>query len=147
MYSIKQNCTPENGYNGQFYVCPCVPNHFSHVQLFATHGPWPSRFLCPWDFPGKNPGLGCHVLLQRIFLTQGSNPRLLSLLHWQVGSLSLVPTGKPKWCSSVQFSSVAQSCPTLGDPMDCSLPGSPVYGILQARILKWVAMSFSRGSS
>ena len=38
------------------------------------------------------------------------------------------------------------SCPTLCDPMDCSPPGSPVYGILQARILEWVAMS-SRGSS
>ena len=40
-----------------------------------------------------------------------------------------------------------QSCPTLCDPMDCSLSGSSVYGILQARILEWVAMSFSRGSS
>ena len=42
---------------------------------------------------------------------------------------------------------VTQSCPTLCDPMDCSLPGSSVYGILQARILAWVAISFSRGSS
>ena len=42
---------------------------------------------------------------------------------------------------------VAQSCPTLCDPMDCSLPGSSVHGILQARILEWVAVSFSRGSS
>ena len=40
-----------------------------------------------------------------------------------------------------------QSCPTLCDPMDCSLPGSPVHGILQARILEWVAMSSSSGSS
>ena len=36
-----------------------------------------------------------------------------------------------------------QSCPTLLDPMDCSLPGSPVPGILQARTLEWVAISFS----
>ena len=36
-----------------------------------------------------------------------------------------------------------QSCPTLCDPMDCSLPGSPVPGILQARTLEWVAVSFS----
>ena len=42
---------------------------------------------------------------------------------------------------------VAQSCPTLCDPMDHSPPGSPVHGILQARILEWVAISFSRGSS
>ena len=42
---------------------------------------------------------------------------------------------------------VAQSCPTLWDPMDCSPPGSSVHGILQARILEWVAMPSSRGSS
>ena len=42
---------------------------------------------------------------------------------------------------------VAQSRPTLCDPMDCSLPGSSVHGILQRRILEWVAISFSRGSS
>ena len=40
-----------------------------------------------------------------------------------------------------------QSCPTLCDPMDCGPPGSSVHGILQARILKWVAISFSRRSS
>ena len=42
---------------------------------------------------------------------------------------------------------VAQSCPTLGNPMDCSLQGSSVHGILQARILEWVAICSSRGSS
>ena len=42
---------------------------------------------------------------------------------------------------------IAQSCPTLCDPVDCSLPVSLVYGILQARVLEWVAISFSRGSS
>ena len=42
---------------------------------------------------------------------------------------------------------VAQLCPTLCDPMDCSPPGSPIHGILQARLLEWVAISFSRGSS
>ena len=42
---------------------------------------------------------------------------------------------------------VAQSCPTLCDPMDSSPPGSSVHRILQARILEWVAISFSRGSS
>ena len=40
-----------------------------------------------------------------------------------------------------------QSCPTLCDPMNCSPPGSSVHGILLARILKWVAIPFSRGSS
>ena len=41
-------------------------------------------------------------------------------------------------------SEVAQSCSTLCDPVDCSPPGSSVHGILQARILEWVAISFSR---
>ena len=42
---------------------------------------------------------------------------------------------------------VAQLCTTLCDPKDCSLPGSSVHGILQARLLEWVVMFFSRGSS
>ena len=41
------------------------------------HGLSPIRLLCPWDFPGKNTGVGCHFLLLGIFLTQGSNPSLL----------------------------------------------------------------------
>ena len=44
-------------------------------------------------------------------------------------------------------SEVTQSCPTLCDPEHCSPPGSSIHGILQARILEWVAISFSRGSS
>ena len=40
-------------------------------------------------------------------------------------------------------SEVAQSCPTLSDPMDCSPPGSSVHGILQARVLEWAAIAFS----
>ena len=44
-------------------------------------------------------------------------------------------------------SEVAQSCLTLYDPVDCSPPGASVHGILQARVLEWVAISFSRGSS
>ena len=42
---------------------------------------------------------------------------------------------------------ITQSCPTLCDPIDCSLPGSSVHGILQARILEWVPIPSSRGSS
>ena len=42
---------------------------------------------------------------------------------------------------------VAQPCPTLCDSMDCSLPGSSVHGLLQARILEWVSMPSSRASS
>ena len=44
-------------------------------------------------------------------------------------------------------SDVAQSCLSLCNPMDCSLPGSSIHGIFQARVLAWVAISFSRGSS
>ena len=40
------------------------------------HGLLPTRFLCPWDFPGKNTGVGCHFFLQEIFPTQGLNPDL-----------------------------------------------------------------------
>ena len=67
-------------------------------------------------FSGKNVGVGCHVLLQGIFLTQQLNPHLLCLLHWQVGSLPLAAPGKPV--------SVTHLCLTLCDPMDCSTPGS-----------------------
>ena len=51
------------------------------------------------------------------------------------------------WSTGESESEVTQSCPTLCDPMDCSLPGSSVHEILQARILEWVAISFSRGPS
>ena len=52
-----------------------------------------------------------------------------------------------KLCTIIKSESeVAQSCPTLCDPMDCSLLGSSIHGISQARILEWIAISFS-GSS
>ena len=76
------------------------------------HRQQPTRLLCPWDSPGKNTGVGCHVLLQ---------------------------------CMKVKSESeVAQSCPTLSDPMDCSLPGSSTHGIFQARVLEWVTIAFSK---
>ena len=61
---------------------------------------WPyglqlTRLLCPWDFAGKNTGVGCHPLLWGIFPTPGSNLHLFCLLHLQAGSLPLVPPGKP----------------------------------------------------
>ena len=51
--------------------------------IWGVGGIWdpPTRLLCPWDFPGKGTGVGCHFLLQGIFLTQGSNLCLLCLLH------------------------------------------------------------------
>ena len=71
----------------------------------------PTRLPRPWDSPGKNTGVSCHLLLQ---------------------------------CMKVKSErEVAQSCPTLSDPMDCSPPGSSVHGIFQARVLEWSAIAFS----
>ena len=51
-------------------------------------------------------------------------------------------------CTSLLWTSeVAQSCLTLWDPMDCSLPGASIHGIFQERVMEWVAISFSRVSS
>ena len=61
--------------------------------------------------------------------------------NWE---LTLSMLKHPFWWSKV---SVTQSCPTLWDPMDCSPPVSSVHEILQARILEWVAISFSKGPS
>ena len=52
----------------------------SHVQLFVTPRAVAYQVLHPWDFPGKNAGVGCHFLLQGIFPTQGLNP---GLSHWR----------------------------------------------------------------
>ena len=73
-----------------------ILNCFNRVRLFA-HG-----ILCPWDSTSKNAGVGCHALLQVIFLTQGSNLHLLCLQLWQVSSLPLAPPGKP-WPSYVNI--------------------------------------------
>ena len=57
--------------------CVCALHTQSHLtDLLQPHGLYPTRFLCPWDFPGKSTRVGCHFLLQGIFPTQGSNPGL-----------------------------------------------------------------------
>ena len=66
------------------YVCVLSGSVVSHS--LQPHELWPTRFLYPWDFPGKNTGAGCYFLLQGIFPNRGVN---LCLLHWQTGSLSL----------------------------------------------------------
>ena len=84
----------------------------SHVQPLQPHGRLPARLLYPWDFPDKNTGAGCHFLLQRIFPSQGLNPCLLHLLHWQgqAHSSSPVPPGKPmQYVVVVQLLSYANS--------------------------------------
>ena len=68
-------------------VCVCVRTHSCECSVVSdslpVHGLWPTRFLCPWNFPGENTKGGCHFLLPVIFPTQGSN---LDLLHWQADS-------------------------------------------------------------
>ena len=71
-----------------------VLSHFSRVQLFVTLWTVRRQLLCPGDALGKNTGVGCHLLFQGIFPTQGLNPCLLHLLHCQAGSLPLIPPGK-----------------------------------------------------
>ena len=84
--------------------------------------------LCPtfcnssWNSPGQNARVDSCSLLQGIFPSQGSNPGLLHCrqILYQLSHQGMVP--KLQCC----FSSVAQSCPALCDPMDCSMPGFPV---------------------
>ena len=69
-----------------FLVYCCCSIAKLHLTLLWSHGLQPVRLLCPWDFPGKNTGGGCHFFLQGIFPTQGLNPGLLLcrqiLYHW-----------------------------------------------------------------
>ena len=123
----------------------------SRVRLFATL--WTVARQAPlfMGFPGKNTGVGCHVLLQGLFSIQGLNQRLLHFLHWQADSLQPSHLGipvEPCVCVCVCVCVwVAQSCPTLCHPTNSSSPGSNIHEILQARILEWVAMPFFWGSS
>ena len=72
----------------------------SRVWLFVT--PWTvaRQAPLPWDFQGKNTGVGCHFLLQGIFTIQGLNPHLL---HWQVVYLPLSHQGIPPCMLSIAF--------------------------------------------
>ena len=63
----------------------CLVSKLCLTRL-RPHGVLPARLLCPWNFPGKNTRVGCHFLLQGIFLTQGSNAHFL---HCQEDSLPL----------------------------------------------------------
>ena len=101
------------------WVCACMLSHFSHIRLFVT------VMVCSLPGSSVHRILRARILewvamlsLQGIFPTQELNPRLLRLLHWQMGSLPL---------ASPQFSSVTQSCPTLCDPVNHSTPGLPVH--------------------
>ena len=88
-WAVFLTMTPVWCWIARFWLLSLLLQHFSPVQLFATPwtvAPW---VLCPWDSPGKNTGVDHHSLLQGIFPTQESNPRLLCPLHWQMVSLPL----------------------------------------------------------
>ena len=94
-------------------MCVCSVKSYS----WQPHGLYPTRLLCLWNSPGKKTGVGCHFLLQGIFPTQGWNPHLLRLLHWQVDSLppSLLesPTRclyHPPSCDNQNVSTHCQTC-------------------------------------
>ena len=111
-------------------------HHWDQTQVSHITG----RFFTS-EPPGKpkNPAVGSLPLLQGIFLTQESNWGLLPcrcILH----RLSYQESPYISMCACAQS---LQLCPTLYDPMDHGPPGSSFHGILQARILEWVAISFS----
>ena len=101
----------------------CVCSAVQYCLTFATH--WaeePTTFLRPWDFSCKNTGVGCHFLLQGIFLTRGLNLGLLCLLHWQAESLSQSHLWSPRWkWGSSKISAAVQH--TTGPQGDKDLPG------------------------
>ena len=82
---------------------------FSHILLFATHGLYPARLLCPWDFPGTNTEVGCHFLLQ---------------VKLEDGGFHVTQVDNIDTFFKLIFSSVSQLCSTLCDPMDCSTTAS-----------------------
>ena len=92
----------------------------SGIQLFAILWTVAARLSCPWNFPGKNTGVGCYLLLQGIFLTQGSNSHLL---NWQADSLLLSYWGNPIYrhtYSNAEFNSYS-SFMVLADVVTSSL--------------------------
>ena len=131
------------------------------------HRRQPTRLPRPWDSPGKNTGVGCHFPLQcREVKSKSEVTQLcLTLSDPTDGSLpgssvhGTLQARVLEW-GAIAFSTlnasfhnitikvtVALFCLTFCDPMDYSPPDSSLHGILQARILEWVAIPFSRGSS
>ena len=98
---------------------------------------------------GQSCDITCHCLHFKLFVVVTFHIFILSFQFWlcflKVGIRSCIPLYP--YLSEVKGKVlVTHLCPTLYDPMDCSPPGSSVHGILQARILEWVAIPFSRRS-
>ena len=75
---LRRPSTLHEGLSGSYMICSVTSVKSDSLWPYTL---LPARVLCSWDSPGKNTGMGCHFLLQGIFLTQGSNPHLLCLLH------------------------------------------------------------------
>ena len=108
----KRDTTVTRQYNGiwirsfpkhrvwEYDVCACVFSRLVMSDALWPHGLQPARLLCPWDFPGKNTGVGCHFLLQRGISFQGRCIRLLchfyitclhtNNLQWLLGCFGVV---------------------------------------------------------
>ena len=82
-------------YSSELHLVFCMLSHLIVSDSLQPHGLQPTRLFCPWDFPGKNTGVGSHSLLQGIFPSQG-----LCLLHWQADSLPLHHLGSQVWTNS-----------------------------------------------
>ena len=89
----------------------------------------------------------CNYYAEVLFWKNKNKKKLCKRMATKGNSLLLFLERKKERKKKEKESEDAQSCTTLCDPMDCSLPGSSVHGIFQARILEWVAISFSRRSS
>ena len=81
----------QNAVHYTMEYCRCLVAKSSSI-LLQPLGLWPARLFCPWDFPGKNTGVGCHFLLQGTFPTQGLNPCLLQMAG---RFFTAEPPGKP----------------------------------------------------
>ena len=112
----------------------CMLSPFSHVWLCVT--PWTIAHQAPLSvgFSRQRYWSGLPCPLPGGLPTWGSNLCLPASLVLQADSLPTEPSAAAK---------SLQSCPILHDPMDCSLPGSSIHGIFQARILEWGAIAFS----
>ena len=103
----------------------------------------PHGLYSPWHSPGQNTGVDSLSLLQGIFPTQGLNP---GLPHYRQILYQVSLKGSPRILEWVKVKVKSLSRVRLFATL-WTVPGSSVRGILQARILQWVAFSFSRGSS
>ena len=95
-------------------MCCAVLSCSAVSDSLWSHGLYPARLLCPWDFPGKDTGVGCHFLLQEIFLTQESNLHLLCLLHCRWTLYLLSHQGSPKYSPNRPTSSKIRFSPQVG---------------------------------